>query len=349
MSKKYIAGFLYLGIIILLFRMYDLLNMCIIRQEIGRTIWIYISRIVLACALIFQSLLFWPARKIATCLFIVFVIMQLILIQLSVSISGLISNALFVIVSIDRIYNNMKELFKIKWFPAVYIHFIFYKKYEQFIQLIEYFFTKEKYKRIISLTNEFPAYLSDTKCKYYYGVSKIMMNEYDDGERYLHEIDLTNHEYDGVYYYLGMSAYNQNKYEAAIPYFTDYLAHYPNDRDALHFRAYMNSKIGHFDTAIEDYTAIININPNAGEFYYSRGLCYKKKGDLLNAKKDWLSAAHCSPPDEWALVRLAEIEKENNNPALALQYLKRAYKIDGTIKSQCAILLKELLMANRNE
>lgn len=345
MAKKYIRSFLYLGIIILIFFVHDFVKVFIIKQGSNRTIWTDIPKMIFACAFIFQSLLFLPARKIATCLFIVFVIMQLILIRSRPSISGLISNVLFIVVSIDLIYKNIKELLNIKWFPVVYIHFVFYKKHEQFLQLIEYFFMKGKYKRIISLADRFPSYLSDSIYKYYYGVSKIMMNEYDDGERYLHEYlhEITDTTHNAVYYYLGLSAYNQNKFEAAIPYFTSYLTYNHDDRDALHFRAYMNSQIGYFDAAIQDYTAIINMDRNAGEFYYARGLCYKKQGDLINAKKDWLSAAQCSPPDEWALVRLAEIEKENNNPALALQYLKQAYKIDRTIKSECAMLLKELL------
>ena len=48
---------------------------------------------------------------------------------------------------------------------------------------VNVFIMKGKYKRIISLADRFPSYLSDSIYKYYYGVSKIMMNEYDDGER----------------------------------------------------------------------------------------------------------------------------------------------------------------------
>lgn len=331
-------------IIILLF---NFLNIFYLKNY--KNILVNIPNIILAFALISQSITVWFYRRIATILFVLSVALKLFIGNWSLDGLGIISNIIILIFSLYFIVNNILEIKKSNWilFPF-YKYFIRNRSYANTIKIIVYLFKKNKYKKVIKYINQTSKYCNETEYLYYYGSSKIMTQDYNEGEIALNKIKTDTAFYTEAKYYLGVSFFNQNKINIAIKYFEDYLNKHPKNLAALHFRAYINSINGFDDISIPDFTEIINQSQDAGVFYFARGLCYSKIGNLIKAQEDWISAANCVTPDEWALVRLAEIENNNNNYLLALHYFKKAYKIDKKIKKKYAIIIKELKTKIRN-
>lgn len=65
------------------------------------------------------------------------------------------------------------------------------------------------------------------------------------------------------------------------------LSNSPEPELVLHNRASLLCDLNRFDEAMEDYTAIININPKNAEAYYRRGLIYLESNDRTNAERDF--------------------------------------------------------------
>ncbi|MGA8960414.1 MAG: tetratricopeptide repeat protein, partial [Pseudolabrys sp.] len=60
----------------------------------------------------------------------------------------------------------------------------------------------------------------------------------------------------------------------------------PNDAAALDSRGLIYLKMGQFDSAIQDYSSALRIEPKLASALYGRGLARLKKGDAAGGNAD---------------------------------------------------------------
>jgi tetratricopeptide (TPR) repeat protein len=83
----------------------------------------------------------------------------------------------------------------------------------------------------------------------------------------------------------------------------------PNDAEALRQRAFMSRRVGAFDNAVRDLTAVIDLiaPERRGRAFLDRGLLYSKQGKQDAARADFEAALKINPDDASAKRALKEI------------------------------------------
>lgn len=96
----------------------------------------------------------------------------------------------------------------------------------------------------------------------------------------------------------------------AVDYYTSWIAREPRSVDAFHLRGTAHENLRHLQSAIDDYTAAINLAPDIARLYIKRGLIYSllldKKGAFTHREQVTQDAERALrlDPDEVLAVHL---------------------------------------------
>ena len=113
------------------------------------------------------------------------------------------------------------------------------------------------------------------------------------------------------YFHSGVKARQQGQYSEAIQDFTKVIELNPDDAEAYYFRGFTYYSKGGYDHAIEDFTKVIELNPDDAEAYYFRGFTYYSKGGYDHAIEDFTKAIELNPDyAEAYLVRRAAYDSQ---------------------------------------
>ena len=83
--------------------------------------------------------------------------------------------------------------------------------------------------------------------------------------------DLTESQTGNAHYYIGTALYFQGKYKKALKSFTKSLKIQPNDVEVLYRMARAKEGLGDYESAISDYSSIIELNSTVISAYIGRG------------------------------------------------------------------------------
>jgi tetratricopeptide (TPR) repeat protein len=102
----------------------------------------------------------------------------------------------------------------------------------------------------------------------------------------------------------------------------------PADKTYARFqRGKSYERLGDFDHAIEDDTAVIQANPKEAMAYNNRGLAYQRKGDLDHAMTDYDHAIQLVPELSMAWFNRGEAHQLQANYAGAIEDFSRVIKL----------------------
>lgn len=103
-----------------------------------------------------------------------------------------------------------------------------------------------------------------------------------------------------MYRFWGHRSVQRMFYEAAVAAFTRALAFDPDwidvllDRGLIYWR-----ELGQAARAIEDFSAILRLDPSRGDVLFYRGMAHQAQGDYLSAAEDLRAALTLSPQAVW--------------------------------------------------
>ena len=89
----------------------------------------------------------------------------------------------------------------------------------------------------------------------------------------------------------GVDKYEQGDYQGAIDDWSKVIEINPQEVDAYYNRGIAKDKLGDHQGAIADYTKAIEINPQYANAYLNRGIDRETVNDLKGACLDWRKAA----------------------------------------------------------
>ena len=95
----------------------------------------------------------------------------------------------------------------------------------------------------------------------------------------------------GIYFKIGLLAYQNKRPKEAIDYLTKFLEAQPANTAVRLFRASIASDEGMNDLAISDYTAVLLKEPDNAFLFYQRGSAYYELGKKKEACRDFQQAA----------------------------------------------------------
>lgn len=98
----------------------------------------------------------------------------------------------------------------------------------------------------------------------------------------------------GVAYVKGRELFNNKDYDSAIEQFTKVIEMDEKFVEAYNMRGNCYSALKKNEEAVKDYTKAIEMDPNSRGAYLNRGLAYKAMGKLPQAKSDALKASKIS-------------------------------------------------------
>ncbi len=109
---------------------------------------------------------------------------------------------------------------------------------------------------------------------------------------------------------LGNKAYDSEKYEQAVSYYTKYLSKYTNDKEVYYYRGLANRRLNNLDWAVADYNKSLEIDPNYASVYVSRGYVFALQKKYDAAVRDYTTAIKLDPNEKQAYINRAVIYKE---------------------------------------
>ena len=116
------------------------------------------------------------------------------------------------------------------------------------------------------------------------------------------------------YFRSGVKARQQGQYSEAIQDFTKVIELNPDDAEAYYFRGstyYSQGEHNHAIKAIKDFTKAIELNPDDAETYHFRGFIHYSNGEYDHAIKDFTKAIELNPDyAEAYLVRRAAYDSQ---------------------------------------
>jgi tetratricopeptide (TPR) repeat protein len=83
--------------------------------------------------------------------------------------------------------------------------------------------------------------------------------------------------------------------------------------------------------AIEEQTAILELDPERSDIRYERGLCNHGLENYELAERDWWKAAHASVADPRALITVANKYRSRGDPDTAIRYYQSAIDADSDL------------------
>ena len=89
-------------------------------------------------------------------------------------------------------------------------------------------------------------------------------------------------------------------------------------------KAVENYKKGDWDSAIDAFTSVIEVQPDNAEVHNNLALCYANKGDYEKAEKNYLKALELNPKIVQAYINLADIYYRQRNYEYGIGLLNTA-------------------------
>lgn len=97
----------------------------------------------------------------------------------------------------------------------------------------------------------------------------------------------------------GVEAYQQGNYQAAIEALNQAIQQEVEQSDrAYYLRGISHLKLGELDQAVEDYTKVIELDPENLRAYYDRGIANTQLGNYEQAVADYDRASELAPNEE---------------------------------------------------
>lgn len=96
----------------------------------------------------------------------------------------------------------------------------------------------------------------------------------------------------------------------------------PLDKHALYMRGYLYGVVGCTNSAIEDLTKAIQVDPSFASAYTERGICFMDLKDWARARQDLDRAVQLNPRSGDALFARAKLWLENEKPYMAMNDLR---------------------------
>lgn len=93
----------------------------------------------------------------------------------------------------------------------------------------------------------------------------------------------------------GLAKIEEQDYIGAIEDFSAIVEVDPNIWDAYYFRAFAHSQTGQYELAIDDYTRVLDLRPFDADVYALRGDTFIFTGDLEEANLDYEASLYLSP------------------------------------------------------
>ncbi|MEW6041706.1 MAG: tetratricopeptide repeat protein, partial [Elusimicrobiota bacterium] len=135
------------------------------------------------------------------------------------------------------------------------------------------------------------------------------------------------------HFYLGVIYEQTEKFEKAIPYFKKTIELESKNSNALNYLGYSFADRGiNLDEAETLIKKALEIEPDNGAYMDSLGWTYFKKKDYINARL-YLEKAASKLNDPVIFEHLGELEEVSGNNTGALDYYKKALKLDTKNKS----------------
>ncbi|MEA3470243.1 MAG: tetratricopeptide repeat protein [Thermodesulfobacteriota bacterium] len=132
-----------------------------------------------------------------------------------------------------------------------------------------------------------------------------------------------------AYYNRGLAYLKKGSYESAIRDFTKVVQLNPNDGRAYYNRGNALALINFYERAIADYSRAIAISPEKASLYYSRGLTYQEKREYYDrAIDDFKKAVTINPGDKKSYCFLGITHYKKKDYREAQKYFGKALSID---------------------
>lgn len=96
----------------------------------------------------------------------------------------------------------------------------------------------------------------------------------------------------------------------------------PVDKHALYMRGYLYGVVGCTNSAIDDLTKAIQLDPGYASAYTERGVCFMDLKDWARARQDLDRAVQLNPRSGDALFARAKLWLENEKPYMAMTDLR---------------------------
>ena len=109
---------------------------------------------------------------------------------------------------------------------------------------------------------------------------------------------------------------------------TDRILQFPRDATAIFNRGSAYLSKGDFDSAIADYTRVIQIDPAYSITYYYRGTAYERREQYNQAIADFSKTVEINPRHGGAFNARARIYLKTDQRVLALRDAERAVSLD---------------------
>ena len=130
------------------------------------------------------------------------------------------------------------------------------------------------------------------------------------------------------YYQRGNAQLDLGNYEAAVDDYSAVLQQDPNNVAAYFNRGLAYLQLSQFMKAVDDYTKVISINPNDVDAYYQRGLAYQQFNKHTEAIADYTQAIQLNPEDVTALMNRGLSFSAAGDKQTAIDDFTQAIRID---------------------
>ena len=126
----------------------------------------------------------------------------------------------------------------------------------------------------------------------------------------------------------GLAYFFQRNLELAIEDFTRVIELEPNSPLAYNNRGGAYYEQDNLELAIEDFTRAIELNPDNDQAYYNRGVVHHKQGNLDQAIEDYTRAIELNPDNDQAYNNRGDVHQKQGNLDQAIEDHTRAIELN---------------------
>ncbi|NJO01261.1 MAG: tetratricopeptide repeat protein [Bacteroidia bacterium] len=131
-----------------------------------------------------------------------------------------------------------------------------------------------------------------------------------------------------IHFLSAMKKCQEEKYEEAIPLFTQSLSLEPQHPESFFNRGLARFKLGHYQKAIQDYDEAINLSPYQAELYSERGVARHLSQDNRGALEDLNRALELDPQNPYRYSSRAYVRAFIGDTLGAIEDYKIAIVLD---------------------
>lgn len=180
----------------------------------------------------------------------------------------------------------------------------------------------KQFKKAIEISPDF--ILAHSNLAYtYLSDKKVELAE----QQFLHltTIDETAHL---PFYELGTLAELKDSTDLAIKYYSNAIDRKNNDKRYYYQRGILYFKLGRYETAVEDFSKVVLIDPKDADAYNDRGSAYKLTGKIDKAIADYTKAADLNKKSGLAYNNLGSLYREQKEYDRAIKAYDKAILVD---------------------